>query len=366
MVLITIGICVLFCLVLIGGVIWTVYDEEKDVKGNVVKKEEKLNPLVISETIKECLNEEGVEITTHSIDYIGFKYLDYELYVMPYDDFIRDDSLKDNFLIRFKYRDESKYLSSLISKYISKEELKSKLLKETREVLKQIKTYKEDFNLFLDIKNNFKDLIVDEKEDKLLLEYNHIPITIRDFTRMFDSREEVKVYHGNRLIKTSMYSHVLDSHDVTEEYFDSYCERVNSLDEVKTALEEIESKLLYDLSNFTDAFRSMMNVRINGLTLDMNSLVVEEDYTMKFEYFNEFNTYYFEVKPFHKQYSYNKNDLDTRNGSFTEYRSLLHIIKKILEESKAMVPFDTEERPSMVFNNTTGQLEIDNKKYLSY
>lgn len=183
---------------------------------------------------------------------------------------------------------------------------------------------------------------------------------------MFDSMEEVKVYHGNRLIKASMYSPVLDAHDITEEYFDSYNNRVNSLGEVKPALEEIESKLLYDLSNFTDAFRSMMNVRINGFTLDMNSLVVEEDYTMKFEYFNEFNTYYFEVKPFHKQYSYNKNDLDTRHGSFTEYRSLLRVVKNILEESKAMVPFDTEERPSMVFNNTTGQLEMDNKKYLSY
>ena len=31
-----------------------------------------------------------------------------------------------------------------------------------------------------------------------------------------------------------------------------------------------------------------------------------------------------------------------------------------------MVPFDTEERPSMIYNNTTGQLEVDNKKYLSY
>lgn len=365
MVLIIVGICVLVALILVGGIFLLSY-ESKEVKESVAKKDERINPLVVFETIRECLNEEGVEITTQSIDYIGFKYLGYELYVMPYDDFIHDDSLKDNFLIRFKYRDESKYLSSLISKYISKEELKSKLLKETREVLKQIKTYKEDFNLLLDIKNNFKDLIIDEEEDKLFLDYNYIPITIRDFTRMFDSKEEVKVYHGDRLIKSNMYSHGLSYHVMDEEYFDSYNNRVNRLAEVKTALEEIESKLLYDLSNFTDAFRSMMNVRINGFNLDMDSLVVEEDYTMKFEYFNEFNTYYFKVKPFHKQYSYNKNDLDTRHGSFSEYRSLLHIIKNILEESKAMVPFDTEEKPSMVFNNTTGQLEIDNKKYLSY
>ncbi|AVP40349.1 hypothetical protein HOS99_gp105 [Staphylococcus phage phiSA_BS1] len=253
-----------------------------------------------------------------------------------------------------------------MSIYASKEELKSKLLKDVRRMLKQVKEHKEDFNLFVDIKNNFKDLIVDEEEDKLFLEYNHIPITIRDFTRMFDSMEEVKVYHGDRLIKTNILSHGIYPYSMNEEYFDSYNERINSLGEVKPALEEIESKLLYDLSNFTDAFRSMMNVRINGFTLDMNSLVVKEDYTMKFEYLNEFNTYYFEVKPFHKQYSYNKNDLDIRHGSFTEYRSLLHIVKRILEESKSMVPFDTEERPSMVFNNTTGQLEVDNKKYLTY
>lgn len=365
MVLITIGICVLFCLVLIGGVVWTVYKED-NTKGNEVKKERIIGITDISEALSECLREEGAKVTTHSIDYCGFTYLGYELYALLRDDFIRNDNIKDSFLVEFKYIDESKYSSNIIPKNISKGELKSKLLEDTREMLKQIKTYKEDFNLLSDIKNNFKDLIVDEEEDELLLEYNHIPITIRDFTRMFDSREEVKVYHGNRLIKAGMYSHVLDARDITEEYFDSYCERVNSLAEVKTALEEIESKLLYDLSNFTDAFRSMMNVRINGFTLDMNSLVVEEDYTMKFEYLNEFNTYYFEVKPFHKHYSYRKNDLDTRQGSFTEYRSLLYSIKRILEESKSMVPFDTEERPSMVFNNTTGQLEIDNKKYLSY
>lgn len=364
MVLITIGICVLLCLLLIGGVVWTVHSEEK-VSG-AVKKERNIGITDISEALKESLREEGAKITTQSIDYCGFTYLDYEFYAFLRGDPICDGSIKDNFLVEFKYIDESKYSSNIIPRNISKEELKSKLLKETREVLKQIKTYKEDFNLLLDIKNNFKDLVVDEEEDKLLLDYNHIPITIRDFTRMFDSMEEVKVYHGNRLIKSGMLYHGIYPYSMNEEYFDSYNERVYSLDEIKPALEEIESKLLYDLSNFTDAFRSMMNVRINGFNLDMDSLVVEEDYTMKFEYFNEFNTYYFKVKPFHKQYSYNKNDLDTRNGSFSEYRSLLHIIKDILEESKAMVPFDTEERPSMIYNNTTGQLEVDNKKYLSY
>lgn len=360
MVWITIGICVLVALILVGGIFWLSY-ESKDVKREVIKKERNIGITDISEIVKECLNEEGAKITTHSIDYCTFEYLGYELYAT-----IRDDNLDDSLLVKFKYNGESKYKINLIPGEESKWILKSKLLKEIREMLERIKTYKEDFNLFLDIKNNFKDLIVDEEEDTLLLEYNHIPITIQEFTRMFDLKEEVKVYHGDRLIKTSMYSYVLDSRIINEEYFDSYYERVNSLAEVKNALEEIESKLLYDLSNFTDAFRSMMNVRINGFNLDMDSLVVEEDYTMKFEYFNEFNTYYFKVKPFHKQYSYNKNDLDTRNGSFKEYSSLLHIIKNILEESKAMVPFDTEERPSMVFNNTTGQLEIDNKKYLSY
>ncbi|WFG33944.1 hypothetical protein F10086_22 [Staphylococcus phage vB_SauM_JDF86] len=361
MVLITIGLCVVFCLVLIGGVIWTVYHEEKDVKDVVTKKEVKLNDSVIFEVTRECLTEEGAEVKGIHPDCCNFKYLGYDLSTT-----ILDFSLDNTFIVKFKYSDGSKYESNFMSIYASKEELKSKLLKDVRRMLKQIKSYKEDFNLFLDIKNNFKDLIVDENDDTLLLEYNHIPITIQNFTKMFDSMGEVKVYHGNRLIKSSMLYNSTYPYSMNEEYFDSYNERVSSLDEVKSALEEIESKLLYDLSNFTDAFRSMMNVRINGFTLDMNSLVVKEDYTMKFEYLNEFNTYYFEVKPFHKHYSYRKNDLDTRNGSFTEYRSLLHIIKKILEESKAMVPFDTEERPSMVFNNTTGQLEIDNKKYLSY
>lgn len=359
MVLITIGVCVLVGLILIGGV-WAIYKDTR-VKRNVVKKDEKLNDSVIFETVGECLNEEGVKVTSHSVDYFVFKYLDYEFYAH-----IHKDNSDNKLFVAFKYKDESKCLSSIMSLNISKEELKSQLIKDIRKVLKQVKTYKEDFNLLLDIKNNFKYLIVDEEEDKLFLDYNHIPITIRDFTRMFDSREEVKIYHGNRLIKSDILYHGIYPHAMNEEYFDSYNNRVYSLGEVKPALEEIESKLLYDLSNFTDAFRSMMNVRINGFNLNMDSLVVEEDYTMKFEYFNEFNTYYFKVKPFHKQYSYRKNDLDTRQGSFTEYRSLLHIIKQILEESKAMVPFDTEERPSMVFNNTTGQLEIDNKKYLSY
>ena len=371
MVLITIGICVLFCLALIVGVVWTVYNEgeeevkvgevKKDEKEEVVKKDEKLNDSVIFEIVRKCLNEEGAEIKTHSIDYCVFEYLGYEIFAI-----LRDIDLDDSFFVDFKYIDESKYTSGQMSRDVSKWILKAEVLKDVREMLKQVKTYKEDFNLFLDIKNNFKDLIVGEENDKLLLEYNHIPITIQDFTRMFDSKEEVKIYHGKRFIKSNIYSRGINTHIVNEEYFDSYYEKVYSLDEVKPVLEDIESKLLYDLSNFTDAFRSMMNVRINGFTLNVNSLVVEEDYTMKFEYFNEFNTYYFEIKPFHKQYSYNKNDLDTRHGSFTEYKSLLYIIKNILEESKAMVPFDTEEKPTMVFNNTTGQLEIDNKKYLTY
>ncbi|UGL60635.1 hypothetical protein [Staphylococcus phage vB_SurM-PSU4] len=360
MVLITIGICVLFCLVLIGGIFWFFY-ESKDVKEDVFKREEKISMRVIIEVVRECLKEEGAEVITHSIDYCNFKYLGYELRTT-----ILNFSLNDTFIVQFKYTDGSEYQSSIISKDISKEELKSKLLKETREMLKQTKTYKEDFNLFLDIKNNFKDLIVDEEEDKLLLEYNHVPITIQDFTRMFDSKEEVKIYHGDRLIKSNMYSRGISTHIVNEEYLDSYYERVYSLNEVKPALEEIESKLLYELSNFTDAFRSMMNVRINGFNLDMDSLVVEEDYTMKFEYFNEFNTYYFEVKPFHKQYSYNKNDLDTRHGSFTEYKSLLYIIKDILEESKNILPFKHKEVPDMVYNNTTGKVELDDSKTLPF
>ena len=361
MVWITIGICVLFCLVLIGGIFWFFY-ESKDVKEDVFKREEKISMRVIIEVVRECLKEEGAEVITHSIDYCNFKYLGYELRTT-----ILNFSLNDTFIVQFKYTDGSEYQSSIISKDISKEELKSKLLKETREMLKQTKTYKEDFNLLLDIKNNFKDLIVGEENNKLLLDYNHIPITIQDFTRMFDGREEVKIYHGDRFLKNNVYFEGMNPHVTKrEEYFDSYNNRVNSLAEVKPALEEIESKLLYDLSNFTDAFRSMMNVRINGFTLDMDSLVVKEDYTMKFEYFNKFNTYYFEVKPFHKQYSYNKNDLDTRHGSFGRYESLLRNVKSILEESKAMVPFDTEEKPTMIFNNTTGQLEIDKKKYLSY
>lgn len=361
MVLITIGICVLFCLVLIGGVLWSVYENE-DIEEPKIKKEGKLSVPFISDIIKQCLNEEDIEDVSSGIEYFDFRYLGYKI-----ETHIQEHRINDTFIVEFKYEDDnSKHVSGFMSMDESKWIIKSELHEDIRDMLKQIKTYKEDFNLFLDIKNNFKDLIVNEEEDKLFLDYNYIPITIRDFTRMFDSMEEVKVYHGNRLIKSNVYSHDIYTHRMDEEYFDSYNKRVYSLGEVKPALEEIESKLLYDLSNFTDAFRSMMNVRINGFTLDMNSLVVEEDYTMKFEYLNEFNTYYFEVKPFHKQYSYNKNDLDTRNGSFSEYKSLLHIIKDILEESKAMVPFDTEERPSMVFNNTTGQLEIDKKKYLSY
>lgn len=360
MVLITIGIGVLIALLVVGGFFWLYYVGE-DVKEVVTKKDEKISESVIFEILRECLHEEGAEVKGIHTDCCNFKYLGYELRTTTL-----EFSLENTFIVQFKSTDESEYISNFISMYTSKEELKSKLLKDVREMLEQIKTYKEDFNLILDIKNNFKDLIVDEEDDKLILEYNKIPITIQDFTRMFVSKEEVKIYHGDRLIKSNIYSRGINSHIMNEEYFDSYNNKVHSLDEVKPALEDIESKLLYDLSNFTDAFRSMMNVRINGFTLDMNSLVVEEDYTMKFEYFNEFNTYYFKVKPFHKQYSYSKNDLDTRHGSFGKYESLLYTIRDILEESKAMVPFDTEERPSMVFNNTTGQLEIDNKKYLSY
>jgi len=362
MVWITIGICVLFCLVLIVGVVWSVYNEGEDIKEEVVKKEEKLSKSTISEIIKKCLNEEGVEYITNETEYFAFSYLGYKLEVS-----IQDSAIKDTFFVEFRHlKDDSNYSSGHMSRDVGKWILKAEVLKDVREMLKQIKTYKEDFNLFLDIKNNFKDLIVGEEDNKLLLEYNHIPITIQDFTRMFDPKEEVKIYHGNRLIKSDIFSRGIHSYVINEEYFDSYYKRVNSLAEINPALEEIESKLLYVLSNFTDAFRSMMNVRINGFNLDMDSLVVEEDYTMKFEYLNEFNTYYFEVKPFHKQYSYNKNDLDTRHGSFGKYELLLRNIKDILEESKNILPFKHKEVPDMVYNNTTGKVELDDSKTLPF
>lgn len=362
MVLITIGVCVLFCLLLIWGVIWTVYENEGKKEPKYKEKDKGYEILPnVSKIIKKCLREVGAKDISEDINYFDFEYLNYKL-----DARIHERRINYTFSVSFKSRTGGSYETISIPNGISEIKKEEILFYEVKQMIRQIKTYKEDFNLLLDIKNNFRDLIVDEEDGQLLLEYNHIPITIRDFTRMFDVRENIKIYHGNIFIKSNLYSVDLYYNINNTEHFDSYNEEISRLDEVKPVLEEIESNLLYDLSNFIDAFRSMMNVRINGFTLNIDSLVVAEDYTMKFEYFNEFNTYYFKVRPFYKQYEYSKNDLDIRHGSFEMYESLLVTIKDILEESKSMVPFDTEEKPTMIFNNATGQLEAEQKKYLTY
>lgn len=131
-------------------------------------------------------------------------------------------------------------------------------------------------------------------------------------------------------------------------------------------LEKIESytnELLYDLSNFQDAFDSITKIPINGYILQEKSLKVHDDYSLEFDYVRKNNVYHFIIKPFRKTYSFRKNNLNKVESSFADFSHLMSEIDEILNKSKEIIPFDVENTPTLTYNNLEGKLEVQKPSF---
>lgn len=219
-----------------------------------------------------------------------------------------------------------------------------------------IKSYVETLNLFNNLTKKYSHLIVEKNSDYNKITYNHIPL-------LFGIVEHNERYNKVILTNTKDYlftqnnhlsSNVIFNYDKTKKVIDSF-------DSFEKGLKEIEDELLYDLSHFQDAFNSIVQVPINGYLLDAQSIKTSEDYTLEFDYKSSTNTYHFSVKPFERTYSYHKNDFNTRYGEFRDFEHLMENISNELNKSKKMLPFEYEEKPTVIYDSLSGELKISEK-----
>lgn len=211
-------------------------------------------------------------------------------------------------------------------------------------------------NLFKDIKKKYKHLITDNtKRDKVEIKYHNISYVLYHSTNRTNGRPILLLSSKQRYNSRSWFMHSEET------------KTVDHINEFEEKLDAIEDILLYDLSNFKDAFDSIIQVPINGYVMNKDSVSVDDDYTLHFTYINNLNNnkYAFFVKPFDKYYRYKKNDLREREGTFDDFANLMEEIDSIINESKRILPFEYEQKPNMYYNPLTGQLELD-KKELPY
>lgn len=211
-------------------------------------------------------------------------------------------------------------------------------------------------NLFKDIKKKYNNLIInDTRKDRVEIEYHNIPYVLYHSTNQIDGKPILLLSSKQKYNSCKWYVHSEET------------KVINHIDEFEEELDAIEDILLYDLSNFKDAFDSIVQVPINGYIIDKDSISVDDDYTLHFTYNNNLNNnkYTFSVKPFNKYYKYKKNELREREGTFDDFANLMEEIDFIINESKRILPFEYEQKPNMYYNPLTGQLELD-KKELPY
>lgn len=211
-------------------------------------------------------------------------------------------------------------------------------------------------NLFEDIKKKYNNLITDDtKKDKVEIEYHNISYVLYHSVNQTNIKPMLILSSNQKYNSSKWFIHSEET------------KVINRIDEFEEGLDAIEDILLYDLSNFKDAFDSIVQVPINSYIIDKDSISVNDDYTLHFTYNNNLNNnkYTFFVKPFDKYYKYRKNDLREREGTFDDFANLMEEIDFIINESKRILPFEYEQKPNMYYNPLTGQLELD-KKELPY
>lgn len=265
-----------------------------------------------------------------------------------------------------KYDLHYSYMKTLSKNELYKEEFKETVPFIIKDIQSSVHNLNKNIETFNDTKQKINKYI---NKDELLsthFEYSNIPFVIS----LFNISNELKIL----LLTENDYNNFLSLNVNFSK------ERAISLDRMSfysavpnykvvnnnNILEKIESytnELLYDLSNFQDAFDSITKIPINGYILQEKSLKVHDDYSLEFDYVRKNNVYHFIIKPFRKTYSFRKNNLNKVESSFADFSHLMSEIDEILNKSKEIIPFDVENTPTLTYNNLEGKLEVQKPSY---
>lgn len=265
-----------------------------------------------------------------------------------------------------KYDLHYSYMKTLSKNELYKEEFKETVPLIIKDIQSSVHNLNKNIETFNDTKQKINKYI---NKDELLsthFEYLNIPFVIS----LFNISNELKIL----LLTENDYNNFLSLNVNFSK------ERAISLDRMSfysavpnykvvnnnNILEKIESytnELLYDLSNFQDAFDSITKIPINGYILQEKSLKVHDDYSLEFDYVRKNNVYHFIIKPFRKTYSFRKNNLNKVESSFAGFSHLMSEIDEILNKSKEIIPFDVENTPTLTYNNLEGKLEVQKPSY---
>ena len=261
-----------------------------------------------------------------------------------------------------KYDLHYSYMKTLSKNELYKEEFKETVPFIIKDIQSSVHNLNKNIETFNDTKQKINKYI---NKDELLsthFEYSNIPFVIS----LFNISNELKIL----LLTENDYNNFLSLNVNFSK------ERAISLDRMSfysavpnykvvnnnNILEKIESytnELLYDLSNFQDAFDSITKIPINGYILQEKSLKVHDDYSLEFDYVRKNNV----IKPFRKTYSFRKNNLNKVESSFADFSHLMSEIDEILNKSKEIIPFDVENTPTLTYNNLEGKLEVQKPSY---
>lgn len=214
---------------------------------------------------------------------------------------------------------------------------------------------------FQEIKGKVKPYIIESQSVKVELNYNNIPLIIelvpdreQKVTRIILSS---KGYFKDIKGGGGIFNHRFATRDLKYVFVTEN----NVLETIKSYTND----LLYDLSDFQDAFDSITKIPINGYILQETSIEYHKSHAISFNYVKGKNIYRFFVRPFDRTYTYQKNNLDERKDYFVGFKDLMSKIKFELDKSKNIVPFDVEDKPELVYNTAKGILETkDNIEYI--
>ena len=256
------------------------------------------------------------------------------------------------------------------TKTLSKNELYKEEFKETvpfiiKDIQNSIYNLNKNIDIFNDTKQKINKYINKDEILSTHFEYSNIPFVIS----LFNLSNELKILlltENDYNNFSSLRANESKGRAISLDRMSFYSAVPNYKVVNNNILEKLESytnELLYDLSNFQDAFDSITKIPINGYILQEKSLKVHDDYSLEFDYVRKNNVYHFIIKPFRKTYSFRKNNLNKVESSFADFSHLMSEIDEILNKSKEIIPFDVENTPTLTYNNLEGKLEVQKPSY---
>lgn len=350
-----IGLCIVLCIMALA-IGYSIYLDEKDYD-NKKRSYEKRNQTYEQDRISTFINSSLRQLRNDFGDSIEYQTKNDGLtgeilYTCYGKEFLVEFSLRKNDYSSLHIKDSYNFYV-----YYNEQLLKSFYFDYYKpyKIKEFIKSHIETLNLFNELTKKYNHLIIEKDFGHNNIIYNHIPLA-------FGIVELDEKFNTIVLTNSKDYTFVYGSYFSSREMlYNKTIKEIDSIDDFEKGLKEIEDELLYDLSHFQDAFNSIVQVPINGYLIDAQSIKTSEDYTLEFDYKSNTNTYHFSVKPFERTYSYHKNDFNTRYGEFRDFEHLMENISNELNKSKKMLPFEYEEKPTVIYDSLSGELKISEK-----